>query len=479
MNVLGIPINPKKETSNVKKMVFGALGVILALYIWFFLPAMEGLEPAGQKTMAVFIFMIMWWIGEVVSPVVVSLLGVSLFTFFGVAKSSVAFSGFSSGTLIFLIFAFLMAAAITKTGLGKRLAGAIISRSNPSYKTVLFLLMFAGLLLGAIIPSGNARIVLLGTIALSLLNIFDQSADKISNIGKGFFILLGITSMISCDPFITGGASTVLLWGLLSKAGIDVSYFDWFLNLLPICLIAMVILWFITYKLFPPEVERLDEESYRKLKDRLRNEVGVVTSAEKKVAIYTLLILALWIFGSQLKVSSLNACMAGVVLMFLPGIGVLNAKDIKGLPWDTLVFIGCCLSLGQVISTVKLDTFLASVVSPLLISNSIFILGFKLVLAAMIIHFIIADALPIFTIFIPIVIATMQKLGVNPLVGAMFFQMGTTAYMMLYQQAQAITVYGFGQFKARDFMKVGAWTYVLWIVMIPVMVLWWSVRGLM
>lgn len=468
----------KEQPYDLKKIIFGVLGLALMGYMWFLMPDIKGLELAGRKTMAVFALMICWWTGEVLSPVIVSLLGATLFTVLGIATITVAFSGFSNSTEIFLIFAFMLAAAVNKTGLGKRIAATLISKSNPSYKTVLFLVMFSGLVLAAIVPSGNARIVLLGTIALSLLNIFNQSPDKMSNIGRGFFVLLGVTSMITCDPFVTGGASSVLLVGLLAKSGITISYVDWFLNLFPPCFIVLTALWYITYKAFPPEVERLDQESYLKLKEKLASEVGQISTAEIKVAFITLFIVVFWMLGSYFNINATNVCMAGVILMYLPGIGVLKAKDIKELPWETLIFIACCLSLGQVISNSKLDLFLAEVISTFFVSESIFFLAFKLCITAMLIHFVIADALPIFAIFIPIVITTMQSIGVNPLVGVMFFQLGTTAYIMLYQQAQAITVSGFGQFEQRDFMKVSAFTYVLWLAMIPLMIFWWSFRGL-
>lgn len=479
---MGIQLNKseKKGSSyNWKQIVFGILGIFLMLYVLYLVPNIKGITDAARISMAVFAFMISWWIGEVVSPVVVALVGCVLLTALGVAKIDITFSGFSNSTEIFLIFAFLMAVAVTKTGLGKRIASAIISKTNPSYKMVLFLLMFSGLILGAIIPSGNARIVLLGTIAVSLLSVFNQSPDKQSNIGKGLFILLGISSMLTCDPYMTGGASSILLVGLLDKAGITISYFDWFLNLFPPVMISLIALWWITYKMFPPEVEKLDQESYLKLKNQMKNEVGKISLPELKVAVITVGVIIFWIFGNMLHLKADIVCLVGVALMFLPGIGVLGPKDIKSIPWDTLVFIGCALSLGTVIAETKLDVFLANIVAPLLVSKSVYVLGFKLLFAAMTVHFIIADALPIFAIFIPIVIATMNSLGINPLVGVIFFQLGTTAYIMLYQQAQAITVYGFGQFEQRDFMKVGAFTYLIWFLMVPLLIFWFKVRGLL
>lgn len=465
------------KESNYKKIIIGLLGLFLLIYIWYFMPDFKGLEPAGKHTLAILAFMVCWWIGEVCPAVVVALLGIVMFATFKVVTMAVAFSGLSNSTEIFLIFAFMMSLALTKTGLGKRIAFNVIKRSNPSYKMTLFMMLFAGLILGPFIPSGTARVILLGSIGLFLLPVFGQSTEKNSNIGRGFFTGLGAVGMNTADPFITGGAQTVLLVGLLAKANINLTYGGWFINIIPLVLIVMVAYWLIIYKVFPPEVERLAPETHAQLKEDIQKEVGDITSDEKKVAIIVGLIVLFWIIGSKFNLDYVIVCLIGVMLMFLPGIRILRPKDIKSLDWGTLLFVGCCLSLGQIVTATKLDTFLGSVLTPMLSSGSIYVLGFKIVIAAMLVHFIIPSALPAFATFIPLIIASCKGIGIDPLVGCMFFQMGYTAYCMVYQQAQVVAAYGFNQFSPNDFLKVGIWSYVVWLALVPVMVWWWMLRG--
>ena len=77
-----------------------------------------GLEPVQQKTLAIVLFMIVYWIAEPIDHGLTALIGIYLFWALEVAKFPVAFSGFVNSTTWFVFSSLLMteAAACCSSG---------------------------------------------------------------------------------------------------------------------------------------------------------------------------------------------------------------------------------------------------------------------------------------------------------------------------------------------------------------------------
>ena len=114
---------------------FGLLmGPVVGLILWT-LPL--GLEPAQQKTLAIVLFMIVYWIAEPIDHGLTALIGIYLFWALEVAKFPVAFSGFVNSTTWFLFSSLLMAEAAARTGLAKRVGLLLLSKSGSSATQIL------------------------------------------------------------------------------------------------------------------------------------------------------------------------------------------------------------------------------------------------------------------------------------------------------------------------------------------------------
>ncbi|KPU45609.1 putative malate transporter YflS [Oxobacter pfennigii] len=468
---------PKTDGNQIKKMACLILGVAGFLYPMYLMPSVNELSPEAQRALGVFLFMVFWWIGNVIDGALVGLVGMVMFTVFGVVDMKTAFAGFSDSTLIFLIFAFLMANAVTKTNLHTFLAFKIMSKVNPSYKVFLFMVVMLPVILAAIVPSGTARLVLVATISTMLLKVFGMPTDKMSNIGRGFFSSIGVLALHSSGPFMTAGASTVATIGILEKAGIKVTYFQWTSYILPLVIIGAILLWLIIPKVFPPEKTKLTEEEARELKEKFKNEAGSMTKQGKIVAVLIGAVLFFWLTGDLFKLDFMNVAFVGISIMFLPGIEVLGTKDLKGLDWGSLVFVACAMSLGAILQKTGLAEFLGNILGPYLYNSNVFLAALILVLIAYVVHIFIPSLVVAIGAFGPIIMAVYTNMGMNPMFGLLAFFLGYGGYFLMYQMTHSLVAYGYGQFSQNDFMKIGGWYMGIWIVMIPVMIIWFKIVG--
>lgn len=459
------------------QLVLAAVGIIGLLLIWTLVPDNVGLTAEGKKALGILFLMVLWWISGICNILVTAFLGIALMLFFKVAKVSVVFSGFSDNTVVFLVFAFAIAAAVSKTGLGTRMAYTLMARTRPKYSVILLTYVLVSIALGAIIPSGSARTVLLGTIGMMLLPVFGQSEDKMSNVGRGIFTALGLTGYMGSTAYLTGGASIILTVGLLQKAGYNLTYLQWLVMTLPIVVIIGVLLALVIPRLFPPEVSEVDERTYEEFRSKLQS-LGPMSTGEKKAAVIIGLVILLWVIGDFIGLSYLTVGVAGAVALMFPYLDVISASDFnKRISWDTIYFVGCCMTLGTVLIDSKVTDFLATLVSPFMASSSLTIFCLKLWLVATLIHFILPSSLPAFATFMPIVIASAKSQGFSVVIPIMVFALTYTGIVMVYQQVHAAIAYGFHQFDASDFQKPGLVLIALWLVFTPVLVWYLSLLG--
>ncbi|MGI6284699.1 SLC13 family permease [Neomoorella humiferrea] len=468
--------NDEKKAQKYKphQLFIAAIGIIGLILIWIFTPTNIGLKPEGIKALAILFFMVMWWISGICDILVTGLLGIGMMLLFKVATVQVVFSGFSDSTVVFLVFAFGIAAAVSKTGLGTRIAYTLMARTKPKYTSILITYVLVSIALGALIPSGSARTVLLGAIGMMLLPVFGQPEDKMSNVGRGIFTALGLTGYMGSTGYLTGGASIILTVGLLQKAGHNITYLQWLIMTLPVIVVIAVILALALPRIFPPEIKEVDERTYAEFRTKLQN-LGPMSADEKKAAIIIGIVILLWVIGDFIGLSYLTVGVAGAVALMFPFINVVTPGDFnKKISWDTIYFVGCCMTLGSVLINTKVTDFLAQAVAPFMSSSSLIIFCIKIWFIATFIHFILPSSLPAFATFMPIIIASAQSQGFSVVIPIIIFALAYTGIVLVYQQVHAAIAYGFHQFEAGDFQKPGLLLILLWLIFTPILV--WYLR---
>ena len=128
------------------------VGLLLALLVGW-LP-LAGLTPAGQKTLALFIFIFILFLTEALPLAVTSLLVVPLAALLHLAPLKELLQPFASPLVFLLLGGFILAAAILQSGLAKRLTFLVLVRIGATARRITLGIVLANVLLAFLIPVG-------------------------------------------------------------------------------------------------------------------------------------------------------------------------------------------------------------------------------------------------------------------------------------------------------------------------------------
>jgi len=340
------------------------LGPLLFFLIYFFPSTL--VSPAAQKVFAIAAWMICWWITEAVSISVTALLPLLVFPLAGIMdiKTSSAFYG---SHIIFLFFGgFVMALALEKAGLHKRIALNIITRTGTSPDRVILGFMISTAVLSMWISNTASTIVML-PIALQVINLLIDDTDGFTEKDRHFALSMMLSIAFSANiggiSTIIGTPPNVILVGVLeNEYGIQISFARWMLLGVPFSCIMLFILYGVVVKwIYPSNLQSLGQAE-SKIKAEL-NALGTMSTKEKMVLAIFSLTIALWIFRTQinklwpsLELSDTVISMLGALLMFCTatsyrkGHFILDWEDTKHLPWGILILFGGGLALASALS---------------------------------------------------------------------------------------------------------------------------------
>jgi sodium-dependent dicarboxylate transporter 2/3/5 len=157
-------------------------------------------------------------------------------------------------------------------------------------------------------------------------------------------LLVGIPLAASVGGMgtIIGSPPNLIAAGALESGGRDVDFLEWMLYGVPLALALSAVGYLVLSRLFLRENEPLPEDL---LEPEAGPEAAVVSTADTTVVLVVLIAtLALWMTTSLHHIGV--SAIAAVPIVFLTTTRVLQAEDVRKLPWDTLLLVAGGLSLG-------------------------------------------------------------------------------------------------------------------------------------
>jgi hypothetical protein len=212
--------------------------VLAALTFFYVFPPFAGLDRDGMVFIGITLSAVVLWMVNIIPDYLVSLLMCMSWVLFGLVEPPIALSGFSNAVWLYIIFALLLGAAITTSGLMYRVSLHLLRIFPKSYRGQLFGLSVAGLALNPIIPSGMTKVVLSTPISMSItesLGFQDRSKGSAGLVLSGF-IFFGYAT-----PFLlTSGLGNFLALGLIP--GYHISFLAWAWYALPAFVLFSVLM---------------------------------------------------------------------------------------------------------------------------------------------------------------------------------------------------------------------------------------------
>jgi sodium-dependent dicarboxylate transporter 2/3/5 len=465
------PRMPPHRIANLRGLAL-AVASLLAVLL---LPDPAGLPVAGHRMLAILAFAIVTWMTEAIDYAVSGILIAALMAFLlglspgptgpdvpmGTAAGlTLAFSGFANPALVLVASALFLAAAMTVTGLDRRVALVILSRAGVKTRHVAAGTIVVGFVIALLVPSTTARVACLVPITLGIIAVFGVS--RRGPLAGMLMITTVQTASIWNVGIKTASAQNLVAIGVIEKTlHTTITWPAWLVAAAPFSALMSVALYFVMTRMMPPEVAEVPGG-----RDAIRASLaalGPMKASEKKLLAISLALLALWSTEGVLhSIDTSTTTIAAVAVMFLPGLGIMTWKDAEPrIPWGTVILFGIGISLGTALLQTKGATWLADLVVTRFGLAQATALS---VLAAMsaflvVIHLGFASATALASTMIPIVIAVLKGVatpGINVLGLTMVLQFVVSfGFILVVNAPQNMVAYGTQTFAPRDFVRTG------------------------
>lgn len=400
---------------------------------------------------------------------------------------------FADSAIFLFLGGFLIALAIEKWGLHRRIALLTVMAVGTSPSRLIGGMMLATALVSMWI-SNTATTVMMLPIGLSVVALLKDrlGAESAGKDASNFAVclLLGIAYAASLGGFATliGTPPNVFFKGFMAEQGHPIDFGRWMLFATPISLVYLVLAWLLMTKwLFPvrlrgiPGGHELIRGEYRKL--------GSVSRGEWTVLIVFLLTAGFWICSGFLKkwdwlaqaipaIKSLDdslIAMAGAIALFLIPVNpekhefALDWKTAIKLPWGVLLLFGGGLSLAEAIQSSGLAEWIGRQVTVL--QSVPTIVQIVVIVALIVFSGELTSNLAAVVALLPILFEVAVGMKIDPLLLCVPAVVAASCgFMLPVATPPNAIVFATGEIKLRQMVRAGFLLDLLAIVLIPLFV---------
>jgi sodium-dependent dicarboxylate transporter 2/3/5 len=234
---------PPYKRSQLIGLLLGPLLFLWALFV--FSPA--GLSWEGQAVLATTLWVAVWWMTEAIPIPATSLLPLILFPLTGTLEGDVVTSAYGDPIVFLFLGGFMIALAMERWGLHKRMALNIIAWIGTSLQRIVLGIMCATAFLSMWI-SNTAAVMMMIPIGTAIIYQVSQSMqqrsldhpDRKGNFEKSVILGTGFAGTIGGLATLIGTPPNVILAAMVSTLyGVQISFAGWMLFALPVCLVLL------------------------------------------------------------------------------------------------------------------------------------------------------------------------------------------------------------------------------------------------
>ena len=465
------------KTKNIG-LVSGPLSFILV--ILFFHP--EGLTLQANAIIASTVWMAIWWITEAIPISVTALLPIILFPLTGGLELSETTASYGHKYVFLYLGGFIIAIAMQKWNLHKRIALNIISFIGTNVIKIILGFMVATAFLSMWI-SNTATAVMMLPIAMAIVDQLKDNPDTIENENKifGKALMLGIAYSASIGGISTliGTPPNLILAGVVEETfGYEITFSTWFKFGFPISLILLFLCW----KYLTGIAFKFEQKSFpggiKEIKKQLQK-IGTISYEEKLVALIFTLTAIAWVTRDILKLiipvidDTIIVMISALIIFLLPTNDkkrrLINWEEASKLPWGILLLFGGVMALASGFKESGLALWIGTQMT-LLDGINLFLLLFFLIAS---VNFLteITSNLATTAMLLPILYPMAMTIDVHPFILMVSAAVAAScAFMLPVATPPNAVVFGSGYLRIPDMVRVGIWMNVLSIILLSVFV---------
>ncbi|MUP44741.1 DASS family sodium-coupled anion symporter [Gramella sp. BOM4] len=464
------------------RQVAGIAGPLLFTIIQFLQPP-GNMPEAAFDVLGVTLWMALWWVFEVIPIAVTALLPIIFFPLTGSIDIGTTTAAYGHKYVFLYLGGFILALAIEKWNLHRRIALNIINLIGTNIKFIILGFMIATAFLSMWI-SNTATSVMMLPIGAAIINQLKDNPETVENeneiFGKALMLAIAYSASIGGIATLIGTPPNLVLAGIVQELyGIEISFLKWLLLGLPISIILLFICWkYLTTKAFNFSGSRLP--GGKKEIRRLLAELGSMSVQEKRVLLVFGVTAFCWISRSYLLQpilpfldDTIIAITAAVLLFVIPsgekGRNLITWDEAVKIPWGIILLFGGGMALAKGFS----DTGLANWIGEQLVNLEnlpLFLLVLVLIAA---VNFLteVTSNLATTAMLLPILAPMAVALDLHPY----FLMVGATlaascAFMLPVATPPNAVVFGSGHLRIPDMIRTGIWMNIISIIILSLMV---------
>lgn len=448
---------------RIAGLIAGPVGA--ALLLWITPP--DGMTPVAWRMLAITLWMVVWWLSEALPIAATALLPLVLMPLFGVQGMPETAASYASPLIFLFLGGFLLAAAMQRVGLHRRIALGIVSFVGASPGRIVLGFMLATAFLSMWI-SNTATTIMMFAVALSVIDFVGQQTrdDRmVRNFGIALMLAVAYAASIGGVGTLIGSPPNAMLASFVQQTyGIEISFARWMMIGLPVVVVMLPLTWLLlTRLLFPARMMQVGDAG-----GLVRAEIaamGPMDRGERLVAVVFGGAALGWMLRDPLvRLTGLPlddamiAITAALILFGLPvsraqGRYALDWAATRDLPWGILLLFGGGLALAGGFSASGLARIIGEGVAGIDIATVFLVLA---VLVAMVYLTEITSNTASTATFLPILGAVAVGLGLDVLTLTLPVALGASmAFMMPVATPPNAIVFAYDRMQLSDMVRAG------------------------
>jgi solute carrier family 13 (sodium-dependent dicarboxylate transporter), member 2/3/5 len=348
---------PRVELPRPTTLQRSGLAVGLVAFLVPLLVDIPGLEPGGQRMLAIFLLAIVLWVTEAI-PLVATAVLVILLQVLMISDQAIVevpgevlvaadyFAALADPVIVLFLGGFLIADGAAKFDLDRNLAAVLLRPfAGNARRTVLGLMAITALL--SMFVSNTATTATMFAVIIPILAALPPGKAR-----TGLALAIPVAANVGGIGTPVGSPPNAIALGALEARGEGVSFLGWMLLAVPLMVVVLLFAWwFLTRRYIASDTPM---------------ELDLSASFDRSPAARVFYVVAaatvlLWLTEPLHGISSSTVGFIPVVALLATQ--VMGGDDLKALQWPVLWLVAGGISLGAGIGATGLDDWLIGLVA--------------------------------------------------------------------------------------------------------------------
>jgi sodium-dependent dicarboxylate transporter 2/3/5 len=419
---------------NAARLGFwGGLAVFTAMLL---APAPSGMETSAWHVAALTILMATWWMTQALPLTVTALMPFLALPLMNVMTAQDVAKEYYSPILFLILGGAFIALTIERTGMHRRVALAILSKSGNSVRGLMIAFMGSTALLSTIMSNTSIALIMV-PIAVAVLAAGGVKEGETDGLPGALIMGVAFAATIGGLGTIVGSPTNAIAVGLVEKQlGIQISFVTWMVYGMPIVIIGVPLCAFILMRVQNVTAGSFDLNAAR----AAIGKPHPMSIAERRLVPIILLVITAWIAQPLIEplfpkggITDGSIAIAASLFLFLvpdgTGRPLLIWKEADRAPWGVIMMFGGGLALAAGITESGLAAWLGEALKPLAAVHPIIIALALTALVILITEF--ASNVATASGVLPVVAGLVAATGADPWLMAMAASMAASWGFMM------------------------------------------------